>query len=49
VHAAGLEGLARGLAWAVGRWPDRLLVEAALRAPEDVPVLLAEADLDPPA
>jgi hypothetical protein len=49
VHAAGPGGLARGLAWAAGRWPDRLLVEAALRGPEDVPLLLAEADLDPQA
>ncbi|HEX6468793.1 MAG TPA: hypothetical protein VF069_06815 [Streptosporangiaceae bacterium] len=39
-------GLARGLAWAAGRWRDRLLVEAALRAPETVADLLAEADLD---
>ncbi|MCW2902478.1 MAG: hypothetical protein JWO67_4743 [Streptosporangiaceae bacterium] len=47
VHARGPAGLARGLAWAAGRWPDRLLVEAALRDPEDLTLLLAEADLDP--
>jgi hypothetical protein len=44
VHASGPAGLARGLAWAAGRWPDRLLVEAALRAPQDLPALLAEAE-----
>ena len=41
-------GLARGLAWATGRWPERLLVEAALRSPGDVATLLAESDLEPP-
>ncbi|MBC6460302.1 sacsin N-terminal ATP-binding-like domain-containing protein [Actinomadura sp. HBU206391] len=46
VHASGLAGLARGLAWATGRWADRLLVEAVLRDPEELPALLAEADLD---
>ncbi|MBC6465641.1 sacsin N-terminal ATP-binding-like domain-containing protein [Actinomadura alba] len=46
LHASGPAGLARGLAWAAGRWADRLLVEAVLRDPRDLPVLLAEADLD---
>jgi hypothetical protein len=44
---AGVAGLARGLAWAADRWADRLVVEAVLREPEALPVLLAEADLDP--
>ncbi|MCW2878352.1 MAG: hypothetical protein JWQ95_2452 [Sphaerisporangium sp.] len=46
VHASGVEGLARGLAWASGQWGDRLAVAALLRDPEAVPLLLAEADLD---
>ncbi|GIH29207.1 hypothetical protein Aph01nite_75170 [Acrocarpospora phusangensis] len=46
VHASGIEGLARGLAWAAGQWGDRLAVAALLRDPERVPLLLAEADLD---
>ncbi|MDP9848498.1 sacsin N-terminal ATP-binding-like domain-containing protein [Streptosporangium lutulentum] len=46
VHATGVEGLARGLAWASGQWGDRLAVAALLRDPEAVPLLLAEADLD---
>ncbi|WP_182877961.1 sacsin N-terminal ATP-binding-like domain-containing protein [Microbispora sp. H10670] len=47
VHATGVEGLARGLAWASGQWGDRLAVAALLRDPARVPLLLAEADLDP--
>ncbi|GAA4569951.1 sacsin N-terminal ATP-binding-like domain-containing protein [Planotetraspora kaengkrachanensis] len=47
VHASGVEGLARGLAWAAGQWGDRLAVAALLRDPGRVPLLLAEADLDP--
>ncbi|MBX6384777.1 MAG: hypothetical protein IRZ07_17710 [Microbispora sp.] len=47
VHASGVEGLARGLAWAAGQWGDRLAVAALLRDPARVPLLLAEADLDP--
>ncbi|WP_214416984.1 sacsin N-terminal ATP-binding-like domain-containing protein [Sphaerisporangium fuscum] len=46
VHACGVEGLARGLAWASGQWGDRLAVAALLRDPDAVPLLLAEADLD---
>ncbi|NUT41564.1 MAG: hypothetical protein HOV86_16405 [Thermoactinospora sp.] len=45
VHCTGLDGLARGLAWATGQWNDRLAVAALLRDPEAVPLLLAEADL----
>jgi hypothetical protein len=45
VHASGPAGLARGLAWACDRWPDRLLTEAALREPESLPDILAEEDL----
>ncbi|MFJ2030864.1 sacsin N-terminal ATP-binding-like domain-containing protein [Streptosporangium sp. NPDC087985] len=46
VHATGVEGLARGLAWASGQWSDRLAAAALLRDPAAVPLLLAEADLD---
>lgn len=49
VHASGVDGLARGLAWASGQWGDRLAVAALLRDPGRVPLLLAEADLDPVA
>lgn len=45
VHCTGMEGLARGLAWATGQWNDRLAVAALLRDPAAVPLLLAEADL----
>jgi hypothetical protein len=47
IHASGVHGLARALAWSTGNWGDRLLVEAVLRAPESLHVLLAEADLEP--
>ncbi|HEY1918570.1 MAG TPA: hypothetical protein VGH27_23595 [Streptosporangiaceae bacterium] len=47
VHAASPGGLARGLAWACGRWPARHLLAALLRDPGDAARLLAEADLDP--
>jgi hypothetical protein len=45
VHASGVSGLARGAAWASGRWARRLLAEAVLRRPEDLPSLLAEEEL----
>ncbi|MFB4292325.1 sacsin N-terminal ATP-binding-like domain-containing protein [Nonomuraea sp. ATR24] len=45
VHCTGVDGLARGLAWATGQWNDRLAVAALLRDPAAVPLLLAEADL----
>ncbi|MFI6903760.1 sacsin N-terminal ATP-binding-like domain-containing protein [Nonomuraea sp. NPDC050394] len=45
IHCTGVDGLARGLAWAVGQWSDRLAVAALLRDPAAVPLLLAEADL----
>ena len=47
VHADGADGLARGLAWAAGRWPARHLLAALLRDPGQAGRLLAEADLDP--
>ena len=47
IHASGVPGLARALAWSTGNWADRLLVESVLRDPESLPVLLAEADLEP--
>ena len=46
VHAAGVDGLACGLAWASGRWSARYLLAALLRDPAAGPRLLAEADLD---
>jgi len=51
VHAAGIGGLAYGLAWAAGRWPARHLLAALLGDPAASARLLAEADLDadPPA
>ncbi|GAA0946519.1 hypothetical protein GCM10009560_62300 [Nonomuraea longicatena] len=45
IHCTGVDGLARGLAWAAGQWTDRLAVAALLRDPAAVPLLLAEADL----
>ncbi|NVI93049.1 hypothetical protein [Actinomadura sp. BRA 177] len=47
IHASGVNGLARALAWSTGNWTERLLIEAVLRDPEDLPILLAEADLEP--
>jgi hypothetical protein len=46
VHAAGIGGLASGLAWAAGRWSDRHLLAALLQDPAAGTRLLAEADLD---
>lgn len=46
VHAATLDGLARGLAWAAGRWGARWVVAAALAEPERADELLAEAAWD---
>ncbi|RFS84466.1 hypothetical protein D0T12_12865 [Actinomadura spongiicola] len=47
VRASGTAGLARALAWSTGNWASRLIVEAVLRAPDALPDLLAETDLDP--
>jgi hypothetical protein len=46
VHAATVEGLARGLAWAAGRWDLRLLLDAVLADPERADELLAEQSWD---
>jgi hypothetical protein len=46
VHAATLDGLARGLAWAAGRWAARWLVAAVLEDPARAAELVAEAQLD---
>ncbi|MDQ1641103.1 MAG: hypothetical protein QOJ90_454 [Actinomycetota bacterium] len=46
VHASTVDGLARGLSWAAGRWEQRLLVAAVLAEPDRVAELLAEAGLD---
>jgi hypothetical protein len=46
VHAATVEGLAHGLAWAAGHWQDRHLLSALLISPEETARLLTEADLD---
>lgn len=45
VHAATLDGLARGLAWAAGRWDDRLVVAAVLSDTGRAAELLAEVAL----
>ncbi len=42
VHAATVDGLARGLAWSGGRWGSRLLIAALLAEPERVDELLTE-------
>lgn len=47
VHAATPDGLARGLAWVCGRWERRWLLAEALRAPDALPVLLAEDEFSP--
>ena len=46
VHAATVEGLAHGLAWAAGHWHARHLLAALLLSPEETARLLAESDLD---
>jgi hypothetical protein len=46
LHAATVEGLAYGLAWAAGQWQARHLLAALLISPEETARLLAEADLD---
>jgi hypothetical protein len=46
VRACTVDGLARGLAWSVGRWDVRLLLAAALETPTRLPELLAEARLE---
>ena len=46
LHAATVEGLAHGLAWAAGHWQARHLVAALLMSPEETARLLVEADLD---
>jgi hypothetical protein len=46
LHAATVEGLAHGLAWAAGHWQDRHLLAALLMSPGDAARLLAESDLD---
>ena len=46
LHAATVEGLAYGLAWAAGRWQDRHLLADLLISPEETARLLTEADLD---
>jgi hypothetical protein len=48
VRAATLDGLARGLAWAAGRWDARLLVAAVLAEPERADELVAESALYEP-
>jgi hypothetical protein len=48
VHACTVDGLARGLASAAGRWDVRLLLAAALETPSRLDELLAEAQLEQP-
>jgi hypothetical protein len=47
VHACTLDGLARGLAWSVGQWDQRLLLAAALETPGRLDELLIEGRLAP--
>jgi hypothetical protein len=47
LHAATVEGLAHGLAWAADRWPARHLVAELLLSPDETARILAESDLDP--
>lgn len=42
VHAATLDGLARGLAWTTGRWGSRWLLAEALADPGALPALVAD-------
>jgi hypothetical protein len=44
-HAADAAGLARALAWELGRWDERQALLALLTAPDAAALLLAEADL----
>jgi hypothetical protein len=46
IHAATIDGLARGLVWAADRWDLRFVVAEALREPSTVPLLLAEQAYD---
>jgi hypothetical protein len=46
IHAATIDGLARGLAWAADRWDLRFVVAEALRDPSSMPLLLAEQGYD---
>ena len=46
VHAATVEGLAHGMAWAAGQWHARHLLAALLLSPEETGRLRAESDLD---
>ncbi|KAB2342053.1 sacsin N-terminal ATP-binding-like domain-containing protein [Actinomadura rudentiformis] len=48
IHASGLAGLARGLAWSCERWEDRFFLEAVLREPHALPIFQAESDLHAP-
>jgi hypothetical protein len=45
-HAATADGLARGLAWAAGRWDLRFVVVEVLREPSSARALLAEQAFD---
>jgi hypothetical protein len=45
VHAATMDGLARGLAWSAGRWDQRQDVAAVLADPGRVDDVLAEREL----
>jgi hypothetical protein len=46
VHAATMDGLARGLAWSAGRWDQRQDVAAVLADPARAEHVLAERDLE---
>ena len=42
VHAATIDGLARGLAWSVGAWPRRSSLERVLADPGSLPAVLVD-------
>ncbi|SDU44923.1 sacsin N-terminal ATP-binding-like domain-containing protein [Jiangella alkaliphila] len=46
VHAATLDGLARGLAWVTGQWAKRWVLAEALADPDALPALLADDAFD---
>ena len=48
IHAATVDGLARGLAWAAGAWGRRWAVAAVLVEPQRIDEVLAESAYDGP-
>ena len=46
VHAATIDGLARGLAWSAGAWPRRSSLERVLADPDSLPAVLVDDTWD---